>query len=149
MKEFNCKQCNKVFKAYPCKKQVYCSRECVTKDGRYGFQKGCKPKISAEARKRQGRTLSKKYIGKGNPGWKGDKISVHALHTWIRRHYGRPSEHQCTLCEEQAHDWANINHEYKRDIDDFLPMCRKCHTKHDYENGLRLPTNQYNQRNHE
>lgn len=141
MKQFKCKECNGKFIEYPCRKQVYCSRACAGKNN--AMSNGMRPPISKEARKRQGITLSKKYIGEGNPGWKGNNISTHALHTWIRRHYGRPSEKKCSHCDAQAYDWANIDHKYKREIKDFIPLCRHCHVKYDIKKGLRTPTNQY------
>lgn len=94
--------------------------------------------ITKETRRKMAITLSKNYIGEGNPGWKGDKISIHALHTWIRRHYGSPGKKKCLHCGKQAYDWANIDHKYKRDITNFMPLCRKCHMNYDTKKGYRV-----------
>ena len=74
-----------------------------------------------------------------HPQWKGDKVGYGALHEWVSRHKGKP-----TKCEKCGKDgltghkiqWANVDHEYKRDLDDWIRLCPKCHSKYDRENGL-------------
>jgi len=68
-----------------------------------------------------------------SPNWKGDDVSKGALHDWVRRHRGRPRvcEHCNTKTAEQ-YDWANVSGEYKRELDDFIRLCRACHAKYDY-----------------
>ena len=33
-------------------------------------------------------------------------------------------------------EWANIDHKYRRVLEDFIRMCTSCHRKYDYENNL-------------
>ena len=64
--------------------------------------------------------------------WVGDKVSYPALHTWIRNKLGTPN--YCTKCDgkkAKRFDWANISREYKRDVNDFIRLCRSCHKKYD------------------
>lgn len=92
------------------------------------------------------------YVGKNNPAygknycpdekhwnWKGEDVGYDALHDWIKRKLGQP-----TKCEECGKDgltrhkihWANVDHEYKRDLKDWLRLCSSCHRKYDLKNGL-------------
>ena len=66
--------------------------------------------------------------------WKGDEVSYNGLHKWVNKHYGRPDtcEHCKTsgLSGHKIH-WANKSHEYKRDREDWLRLCVKCHIQYD------------------
>lgn len=81
-----------------------------------------------EEHKRNG-SLSR--IGKNNRLWKGEEVSYQGLHQWVRRH--KPISEVCENCHKSKSrlDAANISGEYKRDINDFKWMCRKCHFKYD------------------
>lgn len=96
---------------------------------------------------RKGMKLSeehKKNIGKGKKGtmiecrnekhyrWKGDSVSYRGLHSWVLRKKGKPK--RCAFCKKpyttpRSLQWANIDHEYKRDLDDYIGLCYKCHGK--------------------
>lgn len=66
------------------------------------------------------------YIGDKNMRWKGDKVGYAQLHKWIRQN--KPSIRLCECCNIfPPQDLANISGEYKRDINDFKWLCRKCH----------------------
>jgi hypothetical protein len=68
--------------------------------------------------------------GEEHPGWKGDDITYKELHRWVRRHKGHPAA--CERCGgEVGVQWANLSHEYRRDLDDFIALCRACHGHHD------------------
>ena len=71
-----------------------------------------------------------KYItdqkGEKNPNWKGDKVGYASLHRWISRY--KPKPEFCEDCKKvKPYDLANISQEYKRDINDFEWLCRRCH----------------------
>jgi hypothetical protein len=77
-------------------------------------------------------TLGRKnpYYGTNNPRWKGENVSYSVLHKWIRRY--KPSQSQCSMCGEiKPLELANVSHKYKRDIRDFIWLCRKCHKWYD------------------
>jgi hypothetical protein len=58
--------------------------------------------------------------------WKGDNVKLVALHAWVRKRLPKPD--LCVSCKEKPpYDLANISQEYKRDINDFEWLCRKCH----------------------
>lgn len=76
-----------------------------------------------------------KGFGKWNKGnkngmWKGNKVGYYALHSWIANH--KPKPEFCERCKkEKPYDLANISGKYKRDINDFEWLCRRCHMKKD------------------
>lgn len=72
----------------------------------------------------------KGYIG----NWKGEDAKYRAIHLWVERHKGLPTT--CEKCgrtnlHRQQIDWANIDHKYRRNLDDYIRICRKCHMKYD------------------
>lgn len=80
--------------------------------------------------------------GEDNPGWKGDQVKYRSLHSWVERRLGKPQ--LCSNCQtnkSKRFNWANISHEYKRDLDDWIRLCGSCHIKYDrYGMKLKLTT---------
>ena len=71
-----------------------------------------------------------KQIGALNSNWKGDFVGYAALHDWATKY--KPKPLFCEICgKESPMDCANISGEYKRDINDFEWICRKCHMEKD------------------
>ena len=69
-----------------------------------------------------------KDINKGNKNgqWLGDKIGYNGVHKWAKQNKPKPTF--CENCNKnQPYDLANISGEYKRDINDFKWLCRRCH----------------------
>lgn len=78
--------------------------------------------------------MSNNLVGKfaleKNPAWKGEAVGYHGIHKWVARHYGKPGTcERCGLSGLTGHSihWANISLDYKRDIEDWLRLCAKCH----------------------
>lgn len=70
------------------------------------------------------------HLGIKNPMWKGDLVGYVSLHDWIKYH--KQKSNCCENCKKNMPlDLANISGEYKRDIDDFEWLCRKCHMNKD------------------
>ena len=71
-------------------------------------------------------------MGEKNPNWGKLKTnpSYPALHEYIKK---RLSKKQiCEHCEKQKPlDMANKSHKYKRNLKDWLWLCRKCHQNYD------------------
>jgi hypothetical protein len=79
-----------------------------------------------------GRTRFKK--GEPSLAFKGDKVGKSALHDWVKARLGTPMK--CEQCGFESDNpcqinWANKSGEYKRDLSDWLRLCRKCHHKYD------------------
>ena len=74
--------------------------------------------------------------GETNIKWKGDDVGYFALHTWVRRTLGIPTI--CIHCSITANErkihWANKSREYRRDINDWIALCSKCHGRFDRGN---------------
>ena len=68
--------------------------------------------------------------------WKGDAVGYTALHDWVRANKTKTGI--CTRCGRSGRKthWANLSHEYRRDLDDFAEMCQPCHWAYDGMSGM-------------
>lgn len=76
-----------------------------------------------------------------NGSWKGDEVGYIAIHDWVRRRLGKPRF--CARCEsttEKRYEWANISGEYRRDLNDYVRLCKRCHNLFDNINEKRMNT---------
>jgi len=112
----------------------------TNKDGKFGLTSKCKDCIQYNARLRR-RGL---YISKGRKGinraekngmWRGDGVKYSGLHLWIKSHLKKPD--CCQGCGEKTSklDLANISQEYKRELNDWEWLCRRCHMNKDGRTG--------------
>src|SRR5215831_19033746 len=63
-----------------------------------------------------------------NPAWKGDQAGIGARHDWIRLR--KPKTGQCEWCGAKRYtELHNISGEYKRDLKDWVELCKPCHKK--------------------
>ena len=68
-----------------------------------------------------------------HPNWKGDSVGYGALHSWIKRKFGLANK--CCQCGSDKNvDWANKSRTYKRDLSDWMQLCKKCHRVYDGAN---------------
>lgn len=69
--------------------------------------------------------------GERHPGWRGDLVSYSALHHWVRRYKAKPLA--CEHCHrtDKLLDWANKSGNYRRDLDDWIALCQRCHRAYD------------------
>jgi hypothetical protein len=68
-----------------------------------------------------------------HPQWKGDNASIRTIHTWVVKWKGKADHcEKCGTKDAKAYDWSNVDHKYRRVLDDFISMCRSCHKKYDY-----------------
>ena len=72
--------------------------------------------------------ISEGASGERSSQWVGDNVSYTGLHGWINRQLGKPNWcENCGLTTAKVYDWANISGEYKRDLNDWARLCRRCH----------------------
>ena len=137
-----CVECDREFKVHNYRKKTarFCSSECYRNNW-------TPPKNAVKIKK--GQRLSRKtefkkgeavFVGENHPGWRGDKVSYGGLHAWIKRKKGKPTtcEHcgQTGLTGKKIH-WASVDHNYKRDAEDYIRLCMSCHEKYDFAKGHR------------
>jgi hypothetical protein len=73
--------------------------------------------------------------GEMHNSWKGEKAKYGSKHDWIERSVGYAKK--CSVCslESENHrsvEWCNISLNYKRELSDYISLCRSCHRKWDY-----------------
>jgi hypothetical protein len=73
------------------------------------------------------------YADEKNPNWKGKLASISAFHKWVIKHKGKPEICvDCGItCKERKLHWSNIDHKYRRNLDDYMARCVSCHRKYD------------------
>lgn len=65
-------------------------------------------------------------IGAEHRYWKGDSVGYTALHNWVRRWKIKPTK--CEHCNKvPPYDLANVSQKYRRELTDWLWLCRRCH----------------------
>jgi hypothetical protein len=70
--------------------------------------------------------ISQKNSNEKHGQWKGNEVSYRSLHEWIVNH--KPKVDACARCgSNKPLEISNISGEYKRDIDDYEWLCRRCH----------------------
>jgi NUMOD1 domain len=63
---------------------------------------------------------------------------VSGIHYKIEKLLGTPNYcEKCKASDKKIYDWANIDHKYKFVLSDWIRLCRSCHQKMDFSNGLR------------
>ena len=78
-------------------------------------------------------------IEQNHSNWKGEEVGYQCLHKWVRRQKGnaKKCEHCGSTTEEKRYEWANKDHKYRRNLDDFMELCVDCHGKYDRKNNLK------------
>ena len=82
--------------------------------------------------KEEKKKISEHRMEEKNPIWAGDKVKRVALHQFVYSRLGKPKlcEH-CKTTKAKRFDWANKSRKYKRDLNDWIRLCRSCHIKYD------------------
>lgn len=125
-------RCGKEFRVYPYMKDIqkFCSKPCANKfriqnQGGYKNPKGSVAKI-----------------GEKNPqfGKIKDNPSYSAIHHYIHKRLDPIKPLHCEHCRlKKDLDLANKSRQYKRDLNDWLWLCRKCHQEYDgHGNNLKM-----------
>lgn len=94
--------------------------------------------------KEHNRNLALGRMAENNPNWKGRRVGLGSLHSWVKSRLPKPNK--CNDCRlEKRLDLANVSQKYKRDLKDWEWLCRKCHMSKDgrlnnfIRNGYRMP----------
>lgn len=133
-----CIKCGKEFNGRT--KNKFCFKSCYHSYliGKPSWNKG--KKLSKKHIDNLIKSHKGKYTSKESFHWKGDNVGYCALHEWVSRYKGKPTK--CEHCgkiflrNSQIH-WANIDHKYRRRLNDFIRLCSSCHKIYDYKNHLK------------
>ncbi len=137
MKKNPCINCGKIVRLSTHK---YCSQKCYWENKRGmdvpgGYKNG-------HATSNTGRThlKSKDVLGDKNVNWKGKSVGYVALHSWMKRTYGKPKICENTICKyprftrkgilllkPKQYEWANITGKYDRERNNWARLCSHCH----------------------
>lgn len=134
-KNIECVQCGKLFYVPKVRFATarYCSYRCV------GKSREGKP-ITGEHLKNMLKGMEGRIVPSlfkvGHKPWhkdvplKGEQASYSAIHWWVRKRKPRPPV--CEMCgEKRRMHWANIDFEYRRDLEDYVSLCSPCHGSFD------------------
>jgi hypothetical protein len=100
-------------------------------------RKGKIPKfIPDNTGRRHTKETIEKLSGENGSNWKGDKAGIRAMHKWVEKNRGLAKKHLCLMCGEQANEWSNKDHKYKRILEDYHPLCWYCHAEYDKKYNL-------------
>jgi len=87
-------------------------------------------KHSKETKLKISESRNGKGTGEANSKWVGDKVGYYPLHAWVKRKLGKAKE--CVYCGSVSNvQWASISHRAKRDLEDYISLCGKCHHSYD------------------
>lgn len=107
--------------------------------GFFGNRKGAK---NSDEQKQKQSIMMKGLLSDEtkHPLWAADKPSYRVVHMWVEKWRGKPDT--CEKCGRKglkghSIQWANIDHTYKRILDDYIRLCAKCHDAYDKERDLR------------
>lgn len=102
------------------------------------FTKGHTPWNKGKMGRKPWMNLDGLIYGRGfcNPKGTSKSQSYNAIHWWVNQN--KEKTHICENCGKynKHTEMANKDHLYKKNINDYQELCKKCHTKYDYENHL-------------
>ena len=116
------------------RKRTECQRgKIVSEETRKKMSISGKSKVFSEEHKKNLSAAKYGRYGDKNNGWKGTRVKYSGLHLWVQKELGRADHCDGEKCSgvSERYEWANISGEYKRDVNDFEWLCRKCHMKKD------------------
>lgn len=72
------------------------------------------------------------FSGDKHPQWLDDKVGYSGIHVWVKKWKGKPNLcENCGTTTAKKFEWANIDHKYRRVLEDYIRMCTKCHRNYD------------------
>lgn len=68
--------------------------------------------------------------------WKGEDAGYVSKHKWVSKMKGKPSFCEgCGREDQKRYEWANLSGNYKREVEDYIRLCKSCHERHDKKLG--------------
>src|SRR3990167_554672 len=128
-----CKNCGREFNVYVYNLRKgfgkFCSKGCSNSFNKQGFKEGHGSFWTQASRNKFRATLHREK----HHGWKSEHAGKGAKHAFVARHKGKPNkcEHCGSASKKRIYDWANVDHKYSRNLNDYIRLCRSCHRKYD------------------
>jgi len=118
-------------------KYISPSAEKLGNGGRYCSQRCCLIANRSKGDTTRTFAVRERNSGPNNSAWKGDKATIGAIHKWIVAHKGKAT--RCEECgaEDTKIEWSNVDHSYHREINEYRPLCVRCHKGYDRTSGIR------------
>ena len=139
-KKKRCIDCGKKVTSLRCKSCSNKNRKGKYKIN-YTWNKGL-TKETSEGVSNISNSLKQLYsLGHAKCGFKkGDnikeKVSYDAIHSYIKRY--KKKSRICHICKKiKLLELANLSGKYKRDVNDYIWLCRSCHHKFDWKERKR------------
>ena len=85
---------------------------------------------------RKAGSIENVHRGDSHPYWKGTQANHSTIHEWVRKWKGAADK--CEVCGEKTdkrYEWSNVDHKYRRVLDDYIAMCMSCHNKYDLQHN--------------
>ncbi len=116
-------------------KSRFCGKSCSTKKTTIG-RKPCLGKHWKVKDTTNWTLANPKVVKRAKESYK-ENATYRSLHKWAERWVGKPKIcHDCGKTEGRLH-LANKDHSYKRNIEDWISLCPKCHGQYDKMMSLR------------
>lgn len=118
------------------RKIFFCGRRCYWNSMKRKPNSKTGKKVTEQGRINIGLAAKSKRVGSENGIWKGESVGYGALHDWVKRWRGKADK--CMVNDPTCKgrfEWANISHEYKRDLNDWMSLCKSHHTRYDMGRG--------------
>lgn len=137
MIQLNCQVCGKLYTRPPkaAMKSKHCSRVCHNKvAGKIGGRAGKGVSRNVGAKRPDLAEYNRTHVRRGPESltWKGDDVGYIAIHNWAHRHVGlKASCEKCGATEKL--EMSNKSGQYKREVEDWWTLCKKCHYAFDAE----------------
>ena len=79
-------------------------------------------------------------LGEKSHLWRDGVSKIQIIHSWVVKKRGKAKNYICEFCREnKAIDWSNIDHKYRKKLQDYRALCRSCHKQWDFKfNSLKV-----------
>lgn len=109
-----------------------CGKYAYVIKARLNTWRYCSSVCSYSARKGKTMNTGRTHFKKGQipHNYLGEKAGYFAVHKWVYKTL--PNIRVCLYCGiDEKLQWANVSGEYKREIEDWIRLCAKCHVNYD------------------
>ena len=108
-------------------------KKCIICGKDLPHQKNKSNKVYEAQRFCSNQCIGKYRSGENNNKWLGDEVGYDGVHRWVQSKKGKATKcEHCGRTDKKKYEWCNIDHTYKRVLEDYIQLCTSCHRKWDY-----------------